>query len=117
MFRQRLSDLLAAVPGARAACLVAGDGIAVDSVGGDDLDLEVLAAETVAMAKSIANEQRGLEIGGAQRFEVLADACAFILSRLQEDYYLLLVVDSGPSLARARFEVRRASPTFERDLI
>lgn len=117
MFRQRLNDLREAVSGARAVCLAAGDGIAIESVGGEGLDLEVLAAEMVSMARSIATEQRGLEIGEALRFEVVTDAYALILTRVRESYYLLLVVEAGHPLGRARFEIQRATLSFLDDLV
>ena len=117
MFRQRLNDLRGAVSGARAVCLAAGDGIAIDSVGGEDLDLEVLAAEMVSMATGIGTEQRGLQIGDASRLEVATDAYAVILTRVRESYYLLLVVEAGHPLGRARFEMRRAALDFQDDLV
>ncbi|MCZ6507945.1 MAG: hypothetical protein O7A04_07860 [Acidobacteria bacterium] len=117
MFRQRLNDLREAVSGARAACLAAGDGIVIDSVGGEGLDLEVLAAEMTSMAKGIGAEQRGLQIGEALRFEIVTDAYGVILTRVGESYYLLLVVEAGHPLGRARFEMRRAALDFQDDLV
>jgi predicted regulator of Ras-like GTPase activity (Roadblock/LC7/MglB family) len=117
VFRDRLSDLRSAVPGATAVCLVAGDGISIESVGGQDLDLEVLAAESVAMARGIASEDRALGIGGTERLEIETNACVLILSRIRDGYFLLLVVGAGHPLGRARFEIRRASPRFVADLL
>jgi predicted regulator of Ras-like GTPase activity (Roadblock/LC7/MglB family) len=117
VFAQRLNDLRGAVSGALAACLAAGDGISIESVGGEDLDLEVLAAEMVSMAQGIGTEQRGLRIGETTRFEVVTEAYALVLTRVREGYYLLLVVEAGHPLGRARFEMRRAALDFQDDLI
>lgn len=97
--------------------LVAGDGISIESVGGDGLDLEVLAAESVSMARGVSSEERALGIGRAERFEIMTELFTLILTRIREGYYLLLIVQAGHPLGRARFEMRRAAPRFVRDLI
>ena len=111
-----MNDLRSTLPGVQAACLVAEDGIAIDSVGGNGLDLEVLAAETVAMARGISSEQRALGLGEAFRFEVATELSTMILVRVLEGYYLLLVVKAGEPCGRARFEVLRSSLQFADEL-
>lgn len=116
VFRDRLNELRSAMPGVEAACLVAGDGISIESVGGDELDLEVLAAEAVAMARGISSEQRALGLGETQRFEVATERYTLLLTRIRAGYYLLLVLDPRQPSGRARFEMRRVSPGFADDL-
>ena len=116
MFQDRLNRLRSAVPGVQAVCLVAGDGISIASVGGDGLDLEVLSAETVAMARGISSEQRALGLGETLRFEVAAERSTLILNRVREGYYLLLVMEAGRPPGRARFELLRASLSFADEL-
>lgn len=117
MFHERLTSLREVVPGAQAVCLAASDGIAVEMTASDSVDVEVLAAEMVAMAQGIASEQRALGVGMTDRLEVATEVYSVILQRLREDYYLLLVVDAGVPVGRARFELRRAAPAFEEDLV
>ncbi len=117
MFRERLNDLRRQVPEAEAVCLVAEDGIAVESVGGDDLDLEVLAAELVAMARAVSSEQRGLGIGEAARLELDTPKYGVLLNQLQAGYYLIVVTAPGAFAGKTRFEARRAALTFEDELI
>ena len=116
MFHDRLNDLRSTVPGIQAVCLVAGDGISIDSVGGEDLDLEVLSAETVAMARGISSEQRALGLGEALRFEVATERSTLILTRVREEYYLLLLLEAGLPPGRARFELLRAATGFADEL-
>lgn len=116
MFQDRLNELRSAVPGVQAVSLVAGDGISIASVGGEDLDLEVLSAETVAMARGISSEQRALGLGEALRFEVAAENSTLILTRVREGYYLLLALEADRPAGRARFELVRAALHFADDL-
>lgn len=117
MFQERLNELREAVPGTMAVCLAAGDGISIESVGGDKIDLEVLVAELVSMARGMESDQRALGLGETARFEVVSERYSLILTRVSEGYYMLMVIEAGRPIGRARFEMRRASPAFEEDLV
>jgi predicted regulator of Ras-like GTPase activity (Roadblock/LC7/MglB family) len=117
VFQQRLDDLRRAIPGTRLVCLAAGDGITIESVGDDGLDVEIQAAEFVSMARGIASEQRALSVGETQRLEIATDRYGVILTRVRNGYYLLLAVDAAQPLGRARFEMRRAALGLEADLV
>ncbi|HXU43915.1 MAG TPA: hypothetical protein VN783_00200 [Thermoanaerobaculia bacterium] len=117
MFLEHLSRLANRIDGAVALSLVASDGIAVESVSSDpDLDLEVLAAELIAQARSISDNQRELAMGEVQQFSVTTDRFTVMVSSVAQDYYLLLVLGPGGSYGRARFELRRARLVLEREL-
>lgn len=117
MFLERLNEVSARMDGAIAVSLVASDGIPVESVSArPDLDLESAAAELVAMARSVAREQRELSVGELQQFTVSGRDLTFLLSRVGGGYWLLAALAPEASLGRARFEMKRASLLFEDDL-
>lgn len=113
----RLEALLDRIPGARAASLVAADGIPVETVNRDgDFDLEALAAELLTQVRAIADEQRDLAVGEVDQYSVSTERLTILIGRLQAGYYLLLVLERAGSYGRARFELRRARLLFEDDL-
>jgi predicted regulator of Ras-like GTPase activity (Roadblock/LC7/MglB family) len=117
MFLETLSSISNRIDGALALSLVARDGIPVESVSADpDLDLEVLAAEMVAQARSISDNHRELEVGEVQQLAVTTDKLTLMVSSVAKDYYLLLVLGPDGSYGRARFELRRARLLLEEDL-
>jgi predicted regulator of Ras-like GTPase activity (Roadblock/LC7/MglB family) len=117
MFLEKLNTISNRIDGALALSLVAKDGIAVESVSSDpDLDLEVLAAEMVAQARSISDNHRELEVGEVQQLAVTTDRLTLMVSSVAKDYYLLLVLGPEGSYGRARFELRRARLLLEEDL-
>ncbi|HVR98900.1 MAG TPA: roadblock/LC7 domain-containing protein [Thermoanaerobaculia bacterium] len=117
MFLDQLSRISNRIDGALALSLVAKDGIPVESVSSDpDLDLEVLAAELVAQARSISENHRELEVGEVQQLAVTTDRLTLMVSSVAADYYLLLVLGPEGSYGRARFELRRARLLLEQDL-
>src|SRR3954453_14163379 len=105
MFLDQLSRISNRIDGAVALSLVAKDGIPVKSVSSDpDLDLEVLAAELVAQARSISENHRDLNLGEVQHLAVSTDRMTLIVSSVAADYYLLLVLGPEGSYGQARFE-------------
>lgn len=117
MFLERLSAVADRLEGAIAVSLVADDGIPIESVSSSPgLDLEAAAAELVAMARAISQEQRELDAGELRQFSVVGSRSTLVLSRLADSYWLLAVLSPESSVGRARFELRRAELQFEDDL-
>lgn len=112
-FEARLEQLKGRVEGAEAVCVVADDGILVESVGGGDIDLEAIAAEVVTQVRNLGNEQRGLGVGAVREMAFRTDRYTILLGSLPEEHYLVMILDGSVPQGRARFEVRRAPLTFE----
>lgn len=117
MFLEQLSRISNRIDGAVALSLVARDGIPVESFSSDpDLDLDVLAAELVAQARSISDNHRELDVGEVQQLAVMTDRLTLMVSSVAADYYLLLVLGPEGNYGKARFELRRARLLLEADL-
>ena len=118
MFLEQLSRISDRIGGVLALSLVAKDGIPIESVSSDpDLDIEVLAAELVAQARSITDNHRDLDVGEVQQLSVLTSRLTMIVSAVTRDYYLLAVLGPDGNYGRARFELRRARLALEGDLL
>lgn len=117
MFLERLSQIAGRIEGTQALCLVAKDGIPVESVTYvAGLDLDVLAAEMIGQARSISSDHRELAVGELQQFSVTTDRLTLMVSSLAGSYYLLLVLGLEGNYGRARFELRRARLVLDEDL-
>jgi predicted regulator of Ras-like GTPase activity (Roadblock/LC7/MglB family) len=117
MFLDQLSRIGNKIEGTIALSLVAKDGIPVESFSTDpDLDLDVLAAELVAQARSISENHRELDVGSVQQLSVSTDRLTLMVSSVASDYYLLLVLGPEGNYGKARFELRRARLLLEEDL-
>jgi len=117
MFLDQLSRISNRIEGAVSLSLVARDGISVESVSSDpDLDLDVLAAEMIAQARSISENHRELEAGEVEHLAVATDRFTLMVSSVAADYYLLLVLGPEGNPGRARFELRRARLLLESEL-
>ena len=118
MFTERLQQIKDRLAGALAVCLVAHDGIPVESVVTDDsLDLEFLSAELMSQVHAISHNHQELSVGHVQQFSVTTERMVLMVGALTQDYFLLLALEPGASFGRARFELRRAILQFEKDLV
>ncbi len=117
MFTERLEQVSQRIQGTLALSLVAKDGIPVESVSRDtSLDLDLLAAELMSQIRAVSQNHQELSVGRVRHFSVTTDRFILMVSALTEEYFLLLVLETGSNAGRARFELRRSVILFEQDL-
>ncbi len=117
MFTERLEQVSQRIQGTLALSLVAKDGIPVESVSRDaSLDLDLLAAELMSQIRAVSQNHQELSVGKVRHFSVTTDLFILMVSALTDEYFLLLVLETGANAGRARFELRRSVILFEQDL-
>ncbi len=120
MFNERLMQLKNRIQGTLALALVAKDGIPVEWVstqGRLELDLELIAAELMSQIRAISQNHQELSVGDVRHIAVNTDRMTLMVSRVTNDYFLLLILRAGSNQGLARFELRRAVLLFEQDLL
>ena len=117
MFAERLAGIASRLERARVVSLIASDGIAVETHGeAESFDLESLTAELMTQVHAISEGHRELELGPVRQLTVSTAGITAMVGRLSSEYFLMLILEDGASLGRARFELRRAPLVFEDDL-
>lgn len=118
VFQDALRRIAERVEGTRAVSLVGVDGIAIDSYGGTEgLSTESIAAELGAFLKSARSPRSSLEETIVQQMAIETDTGITILSRVTEEYYLLLLLARDGNFGRGRFELRKAALALEKELL
>lgn len=118
VFQDTLRRIAERVEGTRAVSLVGVDGIAIDSYGtSEGVSMESFAAELGAFVKSAQGPHRSLDSAQIQQLSVVTDSAIAILSRVTEEYYLLLLLSREGNFGRGRFELARAALALEKELL
>lgn len=118
VFQDVLRRIAERVEGARAVSLVGVDGIPIDSYGKmEGLSIESVAAELGAFVKSAQSPNAASQVGTVQQLAMVTDRAITILSRVTEEYYLLLLLSREGNFGRGRFELRRAALSLEKELL
>jgi predicted regulator of Ras-like GTPase activity (Roadblock/LC7/MglB family) len=117
VFRDVLAGLRDRVEGAEAASLIGLDGIAVETVGGGDVSLDVLGAEFGGFIKSIRHANTELKTGEVLQFSLVTEKYITFLSEVTPEYYILLVLRPDGNYGRARHELSKAKYLLRDELI
>lgn len=117
MFKNVLAGLRDRVDGAVAVSLIGLDGIAVESIKGGDVPLDVLGAEFGSFVKSIRSANTELNTGDVQQFSLVTEKYITFLSEVTPEYYILLVLKPEGNYGRARFELAKAKHLLRDELI
>ncbi|HEY7111715.1 MAG TPA: hypothetical protein VIA45_02180 [Thermoanaerobaculia bacterium] len=116
VFKDTLRRIAERVEGTRAVSLVGVDGIPIDTFGpGEAISVESVAAEMGSFVKS--SRPGDGEPGAVQQLCLVTDAGKAILSRVTEEYYLLLLLSKEGNFGRGRFELRKAALALEKELL
>lgn len=108
MFKDVLAGLRNRVEGAMAVSLIGLDGIAIETIRGGDVPLEVLGAEFGSFVKSIRTANTELNTGDVLQFSLVTERYITFLSEVTPEYYILLVLSPDGNYGRARFELAKA---------
>lgn len=117
MFRDVLAGLRDRVQGTLAASLIGLDGIAVETVGGTGVPLDVLGAEFGGFVKSIRHTNTELDTGEVLQFALVTEKYITFLSEVTPEYYILLVLEPDGNYGRARYELSKAKHLLRDELI
>ena len=116
MFKEVLQGIRDHVDGALAASLIGLDGIAIESLKGEGVPLEVMGAEFGGFVKNIRLSNTELNTGDVLQFSVVTEKYVAFLSAVTTDYFVLLVMRPDGNYGRARFELARAKQQLRNEL-
>jgi predicted regulator of Ras-like GTPase activity (Roadblock/LC7/MglB family) len=108
VFKDVLAGLRSRVEGAMAVSLIGLDGIAIETIRGGEVPLEVLGAEFGSFVKSIRTANTELNTGDVLQFSLVTERYITFLSEVTPEYYILLVLSPDGNYGRARFELAKA---------
>jgi predicted regulator of Ras-like GTPase activity (Roadblock/LC7/MglB family) len=118
VFQDTLRRIAERVEGTRAVSLVGVDGIPIDSYGQlEEKSIESFAAELGAFVKAAQGPHTSFNSSAIQQLALVTDQSIAILSRVTEEYYLLLLLSREGNFGRGRFELAKAAMALEKELL
>ena len=116
MFKDVLRQIHSRVEGALAISLISLDGIAIESIRNDGVQLEVLGAEFGGFIKSVRPNAE-LDTGEVLQFSLVTEKYITFLSQVTPEYFILLVLAPDGNYGRARLELAKAKLQLRDELI
>ena len=117
-FTDILTEATRNVEGIVAAGLVGVDGIGVETVSanGDEFDAEATEVELAGLVGNVNRAAKALSAGSIRDLIVEAEKQSYLISLIDQDYFLVITLGPGANLGRARFEVKRIAQRLRENL-
>jgi predicted regulator of Ras-like GTPase activity (Roadblock/LC7/MglB family) len=117
LFRDTLRGIAERVADTRAVAVVGLDGIPVETYCvGENVSIESVAAELLALVKAAQNPRGELSFGAIRELALVGEGRRAVLSRISPEYYLLLLLGGEGALGHGRFELARAAMGLQEEL-
>lgn len=108
-FSQILKEVAQDVKGAKGAVVVGMDGIIVDEYTAEPgMDLQSISAEYGNILKEVQIASLSLQMGRTNEVSIITDSNDLIMRKINEDYFLALILSPDGNFGKGRFVVRRA---------
>ena len=117
-FNYLLTNLLADVPGALGAIFLDGEGEAIEWVTrhGEPYEIKVEGAFHSIFKRRFAGPIEAMGGGPLRAYEIRGARLTALTRVLPGGYYVVLVIEAGVPVARARFRLERVARILEREV-
>jgi predicted regulator of Ras-like GTPase activity (Roadblock/LC7/MglB family) len=110
-FADILREVVGGTEGALGALVVGVDGIPVEefAVAGD-IDLQSMTVEYSTLMKEIEKGSQAAQLGSTNEVTVLSDKAMILLRRLNQEYFMVLIIKPDGNFGKGRFLLRMSVP-------
>lgn len=117
-FTQLLSDLVERVDGAVGAAFIDNYGEAVQCVAasGDEDYIKLMGAYQGIALQTSRGIVEQLEAGSIDYVFTSYENASFLIKALQQDYFLMLVLESEANLGKGIYNIQRSADAFNKEM-
>jgi predicted regulator of Ras-like GTPase activity (Roadblock/LC7/MglB family) len=115
-FTETLTGIANRIEGCAAVVILGIDGIPIERHVHDldsALDIETVATEFTTLVRRSMRTASDSELGEMREMVFATDTMSFLLRPITSEYFLLLALNQGGNVGRARFELRKAQLAME----
>ncbi len=110
-FGEILKNVVDGTEGALGALVVGLDGIPVDEYSvGSELDIQSMTVEYSSLIKEIEKGSQTVQLGSTKEVTVMAEKAMVMLRRLNEEYFIVLIIKPEGNFGKGRFLLRMSVP-------
>lgn len=110
-FADILRDVVNGTEGALGALVVGVDGIPVEEFAvTKDIDLQSMTVEYSTLLKEIEKGSQSAQLGSTKEVTVIAEKAMVMLRRLNEEYFMVLIIRPDGNFGKGRFLLRMSVP-------
>ncbi len=112
-FSDILKEVVNGTEGALGALIIGVDGISIDEYStGSEIDLQSMSVEYSSLLKEIEKGSQAALLGSTKEVTIISEKAMIMLRRLNDDYFLVLVIRPEGNFGKGRFLLRMSVPKF-----
>jgi len=115
-FTDTLTDIIYRIEGCAAVIILGIDGIPIERQIGDldpTIDLDLMVTEFTTLVRRNLRTAADTELGAMQEMVFVMDLLTLVARPITPEYFLLVALNPGGNVGRARFELRKAQLAME----
>jgi predicted regulator of Ras-like GTPase activity (Roadblock/LC7/MglB family) len=115
-FADTLTEITDRIEGCAAAIILGIDGIPIERQVRDidpAIDIDLIATEFTTLVRRNMRTAADTELGDMREMVFVTDLLTLVLRPITSEYFLLLALNPGGNVGRARFELRKAQLAME----
>jgi predicted regulator of Ras-like GTPase activity (Roadblock/LC7/MglB family) len=115
-FTDTLTEIVERVEGAAGAVILGIDGILIERYVGDmdpSLDIDLIATEFTTLLRRSMHTASDTDLGEMREMVFATDRMTFLFRPITLEYFLLLALNPGGNVGRARYELRKTQLSLE----
>jgi predicted regulator of Ras-like GTPase activity (Roadblock/LC7/MglB family) len=115
-FIDTLTNITDRIEGCAAVVILGIDGIPIERRVKDidpALDIDLIATEFTTLVRRSMRTASDTGLGDLREMVFVTDLMTFVLRPITSEYFLLLALNPGGNVGRARFELRKAQLAME----
>ncbi|HXG92136.1 MAG TPA: hypothetical protein VNN73_07155 [Blastocatellia bacterium] len=115
-FTDTLTNITYRIEGCAAAVILGIDGIPIERQIRDihsPFDLDLIVTEFTTLVRRSMRTAQDTELGEMREMVFVTDMMTFLLRPITSEYFLLLALNAGGNVGRARYELRKAQLSME----
>ena len=115
-FTDTLTEIIYRIEGCAAVIILGIDGIPIERQIGDldpRIDLDLMVTEFTTLVRRNLRTAADTELGEMQEMVFVMDLLTLVARPITPEYFLLVALNPGGNVGRARFELRKAQLAME----
>jgi predicted regulator of Ras-like GTPase activity (Roadblock/LC7/MglB family) len=115
-FTDSLAQIIDRIEGCAAVVILGIDGIPIERQVRDlneSLDIDLIATEFTTLVRRSIRMASDTELGELREMTFATDLMTFLLRPITQEYFLLMALNPGGNIGRARYELRKAQLAME----
>jgi len=110
-FSEILKEVVNGTEGALGAVIVGLDGIPVEEYAvNSEMDFQAMVVEYSSLLKVVEKGSRATRMGSTREVTVITDKAMVIIRSLNEEYFIVLVLNPAGNFGKGRFLLRMSVP-------